>query len=75
MTSTTIFIIAGAVLLVIFVLIGKTGHSLGHQADDRGRILIALLGAGGSVGQPPFAQTQPVNIGANQTRACSLVGR
>jgi hypothetical protein len=47
MTSTTIFIVAGAVLLVIFVLIGKLAIRWAIRLTIVGVILIALLGAGG----------------------------
>lgn len=47
MTSTTIFIIAGAVLLVIFFLIAKLAIRWAVRLMIIGVILIALAGAGG----------------------------
>lgn len=45
MTSTTIFIIAGAVLLVIFVLIAKLAIRWAIRLTIVGVILIAIIGA------------------------------
>lgn len=47
MTSTTIFIIAGAIMLVIFVVIAKLAIRWAIRLTIVGVILIALLGAGG----------------------------
>lgn len=47
MTFTTIFLIAGAVLLVIFFLIAKLAIRWAIRVAIVGVILIALLGAGG----------------------------
>ncbi len=47
MTFTTIFIIAGAVLLVIFVLILKLAIRWVVKLGVMGMILLALLGVGG----------------------------
>lgn len=47
MTSTTIFIIAGAVLLVIFFLVAKLAIRWAARLTIVGAILIAILGAGG----------------------------
>jgi hypothetical protein len=47
MTFTTIFIIAGVVLLVIFVLIVKLAVRWVIKLGVIGIILVALLGAGG----------------------------
>jgi hypothetical protein len=46
MTSTTIFIIGGVVLLVIFVLIAKLAVRWTIRLTIVGVILIAILGAG-----------------------------
>jgi hypothetical protein len=47
MNSTTIFIIGGAVLLVIFFLIAKLAIRWAIRLTIVGVILVALLGAGG----------------------------
>jgi protein-S-isoprenylcysteine O-methyltransferase Ste14 len=47
MNSTTIFIIGGAVLLVIFVLIAKLAIRWAIRLTIVGVILVALLGAVG----------------------------
>jgi predicted benzoate:H+ symporter BenE len=47
MTFTTIFVIAGAVLLVIFFLIAKLAIRWAIRVAIVGVILVALLGAGG----------------------------
>jgi len=47
MSFTTIFIIAGAVLLVIFFLIAKLAIRWMIRVGIVGVILVALLGAGG----------------------------
>jgi hypothetical protein len=47
MSFTTIFIIAGVVLLAIFVLIAKLAIRWAIRVAIVGVILVALLGAGG----------------------------
>lgn len=47
MSFTTIFLIAGAVLLVIFFLIAKLAIRWAIRVAIVGVILVALLGAGG----------------------------
>lgn len=47
MSSTTIFIIGGAVILAIFFLIAKLAIRWAIRLTIVGVILIALLGAGG----------------------------
>jgi len=47
MTFTTIFIIAGVVLLIIFFLIAKLAIRWAIREAIVGVILVALLGAGG----------------------------
>jgi protein-S-isoprenylcysteine O-methyltransferase Ste14 len=47
MTFTTIFIIAGVVLLAIFVLIAKLAVRWAIRVTIVGIIVVALLGAGG----------------------------
>jgi Na+/melibiose symporter-like transporter len=46
-TSTTIFIIAGAIMLVVFIVIAKLAVRWAIRLAIVGVILIALLGAAG----------------------------